>query len=73
MFLSNSCVSNKVHLSLDYLDGSLPIGKIGTWVSLQIKKKNNTLSLLLKQDSNYLVSSIGKSLVRMRYTFNGFE
>ena len=73
MFLSNSCVSNKVHLSLDYLDGSLPIRKIGTWVSLQTEKKNNTLSLLLKQDSNYLVSSIGKLLVRMRYTFNGFE
>ena len=73
MFLSNSCGSNKVHLSLDYIGGSLPIGTIGTWVSLQTEKRHNTLSLLLKHNSNYLVSSTGKSLVRMRYTSNSFE
>ena len=71
MLLSNSCWSNKVYLSLRYLGGSLSVwANKDTGVSANRKNTHNTLSFLLKQNSNYLVSSIAIFLVQMRYTYN---
>ena len=39
----------KVHLSLDYLGGSLPIGTIGTWVSLQTEKRQYAIIIIKAQ------------------------